>query len=83
MDRVASRAPGDLDDPRSVEVALARRRRSDRVRGVRRADVQRVSVDVAIDRDRTNTEVVTGADDAERDLAAIGDEYGGERGSPL
>jgi hypothetical protein len=45
--------------------------------------VKRVAVDVAIDRDRSDAEVVAGADDAERDLAAIGDEDGGERRSPL
>jgi hypothetical protein len=45
--------------------------------------VKRVAVDVAIDRDRADAEVVAGADDTERDLAAIGDEDGGERRSPL
>ena len=83
MDRVASRSFRDLDDPRGIEVALARRRRADRVRAIGGADVQRVAVDVAVDRDRADAEVVAGADDAERDLAAIGDEDGGERRSPL
>ena len=83
VDRVASRALGDLDDPRRVEVAIARRRRADRVRRVGGADVQRVAVDVAIDGDRAEAEVMAGPDDAERDLAAIGDEHGGERRSPL
>jgi hypothetical protein len=45
--------------------------------------VHRVAVDIAIDGDRADAEVVAGANDAERDLAAIGDEYGGERRSPL
>jgi hypothetical protein len=45
--------------------------------------VERVAVDIAIDRGRADAEIVAGADDAERDLAAIGDEDGGERRSPL
>jgi len=45
--------------------------------------VERVAVDIAVHRDRADAEVVAGADDAERDLAAIGDEDGGERRSPL
>jgi hypothetical protein len=83
MDRVASGSFGDLDDPSGVEVALAWRRRADRIGGVGRTDVQRVTIDVAVDRDRADAEVVAGADDADRDLAAIGDEDGGERRSPL
>jgi hypothetical protein len=83
MDRVAARAFRDLDDPRGVEVALARRRGADRVRSVSGADVQRVAVDIAVDGGRADAKIVAGADDAERDLAAIGDEDGGERRSPL
>ncbi len=83
MDRVASRPLGNLDDPRRIEIALARRRRADRIRRIGGADVQRVTVDIAVDRDRADAQVVAGADDAERDLAAIGDEDGGERRSPL
>jgi len=83
MDRVASRAPRDLNDPCGVEVALAGRRGADRVRRIGGADVQRVAVDVAVDRGRADAEIVAGANDAKRDLAAIGDEDGGERRSPL
>jgi hypothetical protein len=45
--------------------------------------VERVAIDSAVDRDRAETEVMAGPDDTERDLAAIGDEDGGERPSPL
>jgi hypothetical protein len=83
MDRVASGAFRDRDDPRGVEVALAGRRGADRIRRVGGADVQRVAVDIAIDGGRADAEVVARADDAERDLATIGDENGGERRSPL
>jgi hypothetical protein len=83
MDGVATRALGDLDDPRGVEVALAGRRGTDGIRGVGRANMQRVAIDIAVDRDRADAEVVAGADDTERDLASIGDEDRGERRSPL
>jgi hypothetical protein len=83
VDGVAARTFRDFDDPRGVEIALARRRGADRVRGVSGADVQRVAIDIAVDRGRADAEIVAGADDAERDLAAIGDEDGGERRSPL
>jgi len=45
--------------------------------------VQGVAIDVAVDRNGANAKVVARADDAQRDLAAIGDEDGGERRSPL
>jgi hypothetical protein len=45
--------------------------------------VQRVAVDIAVDRGRADAEVVARADDAKRDLATVGDEDGGERRSPL
>ena len=83
VDRITARALRYSDDPRGVEVALAGRRGADRVRRVGGADVQRVAVDIAVDRGRADAEIVAGADDAERDLAAIGDEDGGERRSPL
>ena len=83
MDGVAARSFRYFDDPRGVEVALTRRRGADRVRSVGSADVQRVAVYIAVDRGRADAEIVAGADDAERDLAAIGDEDGGERRSPL
>ena len=83
MDCVAARSFRDLDDPCRVQVALARRRRADRIRRVRDTDVQRVAVGVAVDGDRADAEIVAGANDAKRDLAAIGDEDGGERRSPL
>jgi hypothetical protein len=79
VDRVAAGASRDLDDPRGVEVARARRRAADGIRGVRRANVKCVAVDVAVDGDRAEAQIVTRADDAERDLAAIRDEDGPER----
>jgi hypothetical protein len=79
MDRVAGRAFGHLDDARAIQIALARRRRTDRICRVGGADVERVAVDVAVDGDRADAQIVAGANDTERDLAAIGDEDGAER----
>jgi hypothetical protein len=45
--------------------------------------VERIAIDIAVDGDRADAEVVAGANDAKRDLAAIGNEDGGERRSPL
>ena len=53
---------------------LRRRRGSQEVGFVGQADVQRVAVASPIDRDRRNPHLARGAHDANRDLAAIGDE---------
>src|SRR5207302_9465218 len=74
MDRIAHRPLRDLDQPCSVEIALARGLRPDGVCRVRGPHVQGIAVDVAIDRDRAEPEVMAGADHAKRDLAAIRDE---------
>ena len=79
MDRVAARAFCDLDQPRRVEIALLRRGSADGIGGVRGSHVECVAVDVAVHRDRAHPKVVTRADDPKRDLAAIRDEYGGQR----
>ena len=57
------------------EIALRRRGRSDRHRQIGRAHVRRGAVGRGVDGDRLETFFVTGADDAERDLAAIGDQH--------
>ena len=74
MNGIALRTRGDREDPRGVQVALGRRGRSDRVGLVRGAHVKGLTVDVAVDGDRPDAEVAAGADDAERDLAAVRDE---------
>ena len=47
------------------------------------AHVQRVAVGLGVDRDRADPHLVAGADDAHRDLAAVGDEDLLERGGHL
>ncbi len=43
------------------------------------ADVRRGGVEVGVDRDRADAQPVAGADDAQRDLAAVGDQDGLEQ----
>ena len=68
-----------VDDRVDAQVALRRRRRPDADRAVRQPDVQRVGVGVAVDGDGLHPRVVTGADDPDGDLAAVGDQDPPER----
>src|SRR5262249_9652050 len=70
------------DDGVDLEIAVARRRRPDAHRLVRLAHMERVGVRVGVDRDGLDAEPLAGADDAARDLAAIGDEDLRERRRP-
>jgi hypothetical protein len=74
VDRVGAGDLGRADQRRDVEVALPRRRRPDAHRLIGELDVQRVGVGGRVDRDRLDAHLATGADDAERDLAAVGDQ---------
>jgi hypothetical protein len=74
MDRIRA---GDLrggDDPGDVEVRFARRRRPDADVVVGESDVERLPVGVRVDGDGLESELAARPNDAERDLAAIGDE---------
>ena len=57
-----------------VEVAFARRRRADADALVGELDVHRLLVGGRIDRDRGDAELLGRAHDAQRDLAAVGDQ---------
>ena len=74
MDRVRTDRLGHRDDVVALQVALARRRRSDPHGFVGLAHVGRVRIGIGVDRDRPDPEFLAGADHAERDLAAIGDQ---------
>ena len=68
---------GDLrggDDRGDVEVALARRGRTDADVVVGVADVQRVAVGLGMDGHGLQAHFLAGQDDAQRDLAAVGDQ---------
>ena len=60
------------------EIGLRRRRGADAHGVVGEADMQRIGVSVAIDRYGAKAFGARGANDAAGDLAAIGDEHGGE-----
>ena len=74
VDRVGLGDLGGRDDVRDVEVAVGGRRRPDADRLVGEPDVHRVGVGGRMDRDRPDPHVVRRAVDAQRDLAAVGDQ---------
>ena len=57
-----------------VEIAVAGRRRADADRVVGEPDVHRVGIGGRMHRDRLDAHFVRGAVDAQRDLAAVGDQ---------
>ena len=56
------------------EIALGRRTRAEQVGLVGALDVQRVAVELGVDRDRRDPELLAGTNDSDRDLAAVGDQ---------
>ncbi len=63
-----------LDDPVASQIALRRRRCADVHRLVGLAHVRSARVGVAVHGDRRDAHLAAGADDAQRDLAAVGDQ---------
>ena len=74
VDRVGVRDLGGRDDRRDVEVAVGGSRRADAHRVVGEADVHRIGIGGGVHRDRLDPHLVRRAVDAQRDLAAIGDQ---------
>ena len=77
--------PGDLagrDDRGHRQVGLPRGRRADTDRLVGHAHVHRVRVGGGVHRDGRHPHLARGPDDAQRDLAAVGDEDLGEHQAP-
>src|SRR5258706_7104336 len=74
MDRVGRGDLGGADDRGNMQVALRGRRRPDAPRLVGEAHVQRARVGLRVHGDRLDAELAARANDAQRDLAAIGDE---------
>ena len=75
MDRVHVGNLGRGDDRRHVEIAVRQPRRADADGLVGKAHVQRVAVGLAVDGDRANAELPAGVQNAQRDFAAIGNQY--------
>ena len=74
MDRLGTRLPGRVDDPVDAQVAIGRRRGPDADGDVGQSTVKRVGIRVGEDGDRLDPQLAAGADDAHRDLAAVGDQ---------
>ena len=74
MDRVGAAQVGGGQDRRDVEVAVARRRRADADAFVGQADMHRVGIGGGMHRHRAYAELAAGAQHAQRDLAAVGDQ---------
>ena len=75
MHRVAAFGARDCDELRRVEIG-PRARAAERHRPVGAADMKRGRVVLGKDRDGADAELRRGAGDADRDLAAIGDQQG-------
>src|SRR6185437_4643028 len=74
MDRLGARLLGGGDDSIAEQVALGGWRRTDAHRFVGLAYVRRSRVRLAVDRNAGNAHLAAGANDAQRDLAAVCDE---------
>ena len=74
MDRVGTAAQRHLDDRVDAQVAVTRRAGPNWIRLVGVADMQRAAVAFGINRDRRDLHLATGADDANGNFAAVGDE---------
>jgi hypothetical protein len=74
MDRVGMDDLGGRDDVGNVEIAVGRRRGADAHGLVGEPDMHRVGVRGRVNRDRLDAHLVAGAVNAQRNLAAIGDQ---------
>jgi hypothetical protein len=83
MDGVGAALAGGFQNALDVEIGLGRVRRADIDCLVGQLDGKRFRVGVAIGLDGAYAERAGGADDAHRDLAAIGDQQRGDRHAAL
>jgi hypothetical protein len=82
VDGLRPRLLDDLEDPVDLEVGLRRRAGAEEVRLRRALHVLRVAVGFGIDGDRRDAELVEGANHADGDLAAVGNQDLGEHAAP-
>ncbi len=75
MDRLRPGQPGRVEQVPHRQVGLPRRGRADPHRLVGLADVPGAGVGVAVDGDGADAERPQGADDPDRDLPPVGDQY--------
>ena len=74
MDRVGAGDLGGAEHRRHVQIAVGAARRTDADVLVGEPHVQRVLVGLRIDGDGLDAQLAAGADDAQRDLSAVGDQ---------
>ncbi len=74
MDRLRARASGHIQDRVRAQVGLDRRRVPNVIRLVRFANVERGAVRIRIDGDGGDAQLAAGADDAHRNLSAVGNQ---------
>ncbi len=74
MDERRPRLARGVEDGADRQVRVRRERRSDPERLVRHLHVQGVAIRVGVDGDGGETEISAGPDDADRDLASVGDQ---------
>ncbi len=79
MDRLGARRVDRIHHRIDAQVALGRRRRPEPDGDVGEADMHRTRVGVRVHGDRLHAHLVTGADDPDRDLPAVGDQHTTER----
>lgn len=79
VDRLGTTVSRDLNDLVDGEIAFARRGWTDTIRLVGVADVERVTVGLGVDRDRSQPELGAGPQHPNRDLAPVRDEHFAER----
>ena len=83
VNRIGTADQSGRDDVRDVEIRRRNRPRADAERLIGMAHVQRAAIGLAEYSDGRNAEFVTCTIDAQRDLAAIGDEYLTKHGLPF
>jgi hypothetical protein len=79
VDRLGAGALDRVEQLLDRQVALAPPARAEQVGLVGALDVQRVAVELGVDGDRRDAELLAGADDPHRDLAAVGDQRSSRR----
>ena len=74
MDRIHIRNLRRRNHRRHIEIAVARPRRTNADRLIRKPHMQRIAIRLAIDSNRLDAQLFAGTNDAQRNFAAIGNE---------
>ena len=83
VDGLGAGAAGGLENLGNVEIGLRRLGGTEVLAEIGLAHMQSAPIDIGIDRDRFDAHFAAGTDDANRDLAAVGDKDSFEHGDEL